>query len=442
MAFWICAAILLGIAAFWLSQPLASKISPKLESAHERIIAIAKERRNEIHSAFESGDLNTKEHAQAMTDLEVALADELSTSKELGETTDKSPKFSTPVILLSLPIVAISMYALTGTSDYPLQAQQAKAIQFAQTTADEPASGVPSLEQLVVGLGAQLQQNPNDERGLFLLGQTYSRIGRHAESAEVYGKLLALVGPNPDLLTERADAIVMSNNRGFSEDSTALLKQAIELDPHHIKARWLAGLAALEFGRAELALEHWLWAKAELTGDPSGSLQIAQLIDSAKQQLGNQTEQIETRAIDKIAQHNQSAEHLATAGESASTPNTEDADNPIELTIKVSISEDARSIASPEDIVFIFVKAQTGSKAPLAVERLHVADLPTTVTLDDSKAMLPQMKLSLFEDVTISARISKTGQAIAQAGDIESGSINTKNSHNELLSLTISDVVE
>ncbi len=440
MLFWICAAVLLGIAVFWLSRPLNASNAPKLESAHERIIAIAKERRNEIQSSLDTGDLTPQEHTQAMADLESALADELSTSNELGEAKSSPPNFSSAAILLCVPLIALGMYALTGTSDYQFRAEQAKA----QAAANKQAEAVPSLEQLVDGLEARLQENPTDERGLFLLGQTYSRIGRHAEAADTYSKLLSQVGPNADLLVEQADAMAMNNNQAFTQDSYALLTQAIDLDPHHVKGRWLIGIADMGSGLTKQALEHWLWAKEQLRDDPAGSAQITQLIDNARQQLGDQAKDAEALILEKITKHNQSAEHLATVSEiqqggDTATANSSDA---IALQIQVSLGDNINAEVNPEDTVFIFAKARSGPKAPLAVQRVQVADLPITVTLDDSNAMLPQFKLSLFEEVTVSARISKTGEPIAQSGDIETKGVDVMLPYTETISLSLSNVVK
>ena len=56
---------------------------------------------------------------------------------------------------------------------------------------------------------------------------------------------------------------------------------------------------------------------------------------------------------------------------------------------------------------------------PLAVKRLRAADLPVTVVLDDSMAMTPAMRLSNFPEVRVGARISGSGQAMPQSGDME-----------------------
>jgi cytochrome c-type biogenesis protein CcmH len=85
--------------------------------------------------------------------------------------------------------------------------------------------------------------------------------------------------------------------------------------------------------------------------------------------------------------------------------------------VKVDINGDVRSRFSDSDTVFIYAKAAAGPKMPLAVQRLTLAQLPTTVTLDDSMAMMEGMNMSSFGSVIVSARVTTTGSAIAKAGD-------------------------
>lgn len=55
---------------------------------------------------------------------------------------------------------------------------------------------------------------------------------------------------------------------------------------------------------------------------------------------------------------------------------------------------------------------------PLAIVRRPVGDWPAAFTLDDSMAMAPNLKLSGFAQVVVSARISRSGNATPQPGDL------------------------
>ena len=78
--------------------------------------------------------------------------------------------------------------------------------------------------------------------------------------------------------------------------------------------------------------------------------------------------------------------------------------------------------AGPQDTVFVVARALNGPRIPLAVLRRRVADLPMDFALDDTQAMSPELKLSSFPDVIVTARISKSGNAISQPGDLQGAS--------------------
>lgn len=89
------------------------------------------------------------------------------------------------------------------------------------------------------------------------------------------------------------------------------------------------------------------------------------------------------------------------------------------LKVTVSLSPALARKAAPDDTVFIFARPTSGPRMPLAIVRKQVKDLPTTVVLDDSQGMNPQMKLSSVPEVTVVARVTKSGMADVQEGDLE-----------------------
>jgi cytochrome c-type biogenesis protein CcmH len=92
--------------------------------------------------------------------------------------------------------------------------------------------------------------------------------------------------------------------------------------------------------------------------------------------------------------------------------------------------------------LFVFAKAVDGPPMPLAIARLTAAQLPTSVTLTDAMSMMPNMTLSKFPQIILGARISKSGNAIAQSGDFQTLSAAVSNSGTEPIRLTIDRRVE
>ena len=110
---------------------------------------------------------------------------------------------------------------------------------------------------------------------------------------------------------------------------------------------------------------------------------------------------------------------------------------PASITVSINLDANLRSQVAPSDAVFVYARAMQGPPMPLAVKKLTVGDLPASISLSDSDAMMPTMKLSSFEQVVVGARVSKSGNPVAQAGDffIEVDSIDSSNPPSELILL-------
>jgi cytochrome c-type biogenesis protein CcmH len=112
------------------------------------------------------------------------------------------------------------------------------------------------------------------------------------------------------------------------------------------------------------------------------------------------------------------------------------------LTVQVDIAPGLKQRLGASDVLFVFARAPEGSRMPLAIQRLSASDLPVTVTLDDSTSMMPQLKLSTLPEVVVGARVSKSGQAVPQPGDLEALSDPVRSDRNDPVRLTIDRVVE
>jgi len=270
------------------------------------------------------------------------------------------------------------------------------------------------MEQLVAGLAAKLQEEPENAEGWFMLGRSYMSMGRYPEAAAAFKRVHDLVGDEPAVMLRYADALAMA--QGGKIAPFELIQRALQIKPDDTTGLWLAGLGYEEQGQYEQAVQHWRKLEMMMQDDPAALNEVRNLIARAEQQLGR-TVTVET------------------------TPAKPAAVSSAALTVTVSLDAALQDKVSADDTVFIFARAMEGPPMPLAAVRKQVRDLPLTVTLDDSMAMMPQMKLSNFTDVTVGARISKSGAPRAQSGDLQGEISSVKTDNKSMIQLRIDQVV-
>lgn len=335
------------------------------------------------------------------------------------------------VIAIALPAGALALYAKYGE---PRAIDPAQATVAATTSAD--GQQAPDLASALAGLESRLEANPNDAEGWALLARGY-------QSSQQFDKALAAMKHVRELLPDDLDAQVgyaealglASPDRSLEGEPLTLIESALTRDPVHQRALWLAGIAEMQRGDSASALKHWRTLENLLPPGSDIRTTLAAQIRSAESEAGLTS----TPAADA----DPTAQASAIAGQSSSTTATPAA-APAGHAITVSVRLDPALAAkvSPTDTLFVFARAASGPRMPLAIQRLTAADLPATVQLDDSTSMMPTMTLSTFPDIVIGARISKTGNAIASSGDLQVLTETISQSAiKDHVQLTISDIV-
>ena len=395
IVFWIFAALMLA-AALWLLIPaLLGRKSIHDLDRNQQNVAIARDRLKELESEYGRGSLSEVDYEQAKQELEQALLNDVDTSAASNTSVStSSTRASLAWVALGVPLAAVLLYLQLGTpAALQPQVQAAAAPQQGHTGGDSTAS----MDQLVASLAAKLQQEPENPEGWFMLGRSYMSMGRYAEAAEAFQRVLNQVGDDPNVMLRYADALAMAQGGQIGGKPFELIKKALLLKPDDATGLWLAGLGYEEQGQYELAVQHWRKLEPLMQDDPASLNEVRNLIARAEQKLG--------RPVSTAMAETAAPESVAVSG----------------AALKVTVSLDAalQDKVSPGDTVFIFASAVAGPPMPLAAVRKQVSDLPVTVTLDDSMAMMPQMKLSNFIEVKIGARISKSGSPGAQSGDLQ-----------------------
>jgi cytochrome c-type biogenesis protein CcmH len=259
-----------------------------------------------------------------------------------------------------------------------------------------------------------------------MLARSYEVLGRYPEAVTAYENVLRLGDSEPDTLADYADVLVMANGGRFDAQAGGLLQRALDQQPDNIKALWLMGHWKNQQADYTAAIDHWQRAAALLPPEGKDAEVIARQIAQARQRAGLPAEDTVTVAARPAA---------ANAGAAPGAART------AAIQVSVSLDPQLAARADPDDTVFIFARAVSGPRMPLAITRRQVRDLPVSVTLDDSQAMSPAMTLSKFDQVSVGARVSSSGNAMPQSGDLQGSISPVQTSGGGNIELMISETV-
>lgn len=412
IAFILIAAAMVAVALAWLLVPLLRHRSqPDVDRAASNV-ALLRDQLREIDSDVANGTLSAERAAQAKAELETRVLDEATAAPPPAAAgTSRAGQRSAFALAVLVPVAAAGIYLTLGTPE-ALSPQ-------AEVAAGASGGGhdlTPAqMEDMVGRLAAKLEKEPANVEGWVILARTYYVMKRYADASRAFERAVALAPDVPELLADYADVLGAAQGGNLAGKPTELINRALAVNPTYWKALALAGTAAFNVKDYKSAVMHWERLKANVPPDSS----IAQTVDSSI---------AEARALGGIATTatGTPAQPRATAPQAGAMPPAKAAaatDAPalpgtsVGGTVKLAPAVAAK--AAPGDPVFIFARAAEGSKMPLAILRREVKDLPLTFTLDDSMAMAPNMKLSSFPQVVVGARVSKSGNAVPAAGDLE-----------------------
>ena len=417
--FWSLAAVMVMMALLFVLPPLMRKRTASAISRDDLNANVIKEQLAELEADLLAGKLDKAQFDAARQDLERELLYDLASSGDAQTATpERGGRWLTLLLIPAIPLCAVLLYQLMGAAELIDRVQHAQTSQSQQEQSQqEQSQPVATIEEMVTLLATRLQQQPDDLKGWAMLARSYSIMKRYSEATAAYENVLRLGGEDAGLLTDYADAMVMANGGIFTDESGALLVRALELDPGNVKGLWLAGHWKNQSGAQAEALGYWQQAALKLPAGSEDATVITQQINEVQRQLGITTE---------------SAPAIATATDSG---------HGVSLSVHVALTPDFSAIAAAEDTVFIYARATQGSRMPLAIVRKQVKDLPVTVTLDDSMAMSPQMVLSMLDQVTVGARVSKSGGAMPQSGDLQGLVTPVDTQTTETIQITISNKV-
>jgi cytochrome c-type biogenesis protein CcmH len=416
ITFWLLAAGLIGLALLFVVPPLVLRRAERPDVDRDALnLAVFRQQIEELDSDLGSGDLDQEQYDAARLDLERELLRDVEGSDEGSSAAGtNSGRWAALALAVLIPVISISLYLHQGDVGIIPRLETA-AVQPAgsqQIPADHPAAGGPpaSLDVMVERLAERMEKQPDDVQGWLILGRSYTVLHKPDQAVHALEKAYQLAPKQPDVLTAYAEALATKNGNHLDGRPAELIKTALEIDPQNINARWLDGLLAFQQGQFPRAASQWEGILARLDPQAKEAGVLHRLINEARRRGGLPHLQTPAGGSTQMAEN---AAAGAPAGTGAQTSQA------AKLTVDVSLDPALAAKATPQETVFIYAKAVSGPPMPLAVQRVHVSQLPLSVTLDDSMAMMPAMRLSAFPEVTVGARISKSGQPIPQSGDLE-----------------------
>ena len=387
--FWIYSVLLLVAALLLLLWPVLRGRKDQAEEDRTALnIALYEEHVAELEAQHASGALSAEKLAEGR----------LEASRELLSDTDVGRPKQSANLGNALPIIAALLVPIVGLGLYMHWGSSEK-VALTMSMVEQPKT----LEEMIKRLEDTVRLQPDSVDAWYFLGRSYMSEQRPKDAANAYEKTIELVGRQPDLLGQWAQALYFANNKQWSTELQELVDEALRQDPNEATSLGLLGIAAFEDKRFQDAIDAWTQLSKDL--DPQDpSLEAIQTgIDRARSSLAD--------APAPTVDANAAKDAVSDASAAVSD---------YKLLIDVTISDELLKQSSATDTVFVFARAESGPPMPLAAKRLTVADLPASIALTDEDSLLPQLKLSSIGRLKLQASISSTGDAMQAQWSSES----------------------
>lgn len=355
---------------FFRSPQQGPNNSGQLQS--EASLAILRESMGLLLKERQAGLITDDEFTKQQEELERRTHDEVVSDSQQSHTLATHSIKKLPFFLaVFIPLAVVGLYFIIGNPN-----------------AINPPSNPQEQQilEMVKQLEGRLKTDPNNAQGWVFLARTYGALNRITDAKNAFNKALTLDPKNSDTLADLADLIAYEN-KTMNGPATDLINQALQINPKNPKALALKGTAAFETADYAQAIKNWELAIPNLgPNDVAFAQGLTASIAEAKKLLRPSS----AAAIDQA----------------------------LTLSGKVLMSPGLKGLVSPSDVVFIYAKAIDGPRLPLAIIKSTAGQLPISFILSDEQSMSPQFKLSQYKEVSLTVRVSKTGNAIPEKGDL------------------------
>lgn len=384
-----CAALTIAVLVrllwpLWRQAPSNERTLAELNSK------VYRDQLGELERDLSRGQLTAASYEEARDELQRRLLQDVQAASDVPAAAPRG-RWTAVALAVLVPLGAAGLYARVGN---------AGAI---EASANAQAATPENVQRIVAQLAEALEKSPNNPQGWVLLARAYTKMERFDEAVAAYDRAAPLVEKTPDLLVEQADVVTAAAGDNLEGRPMQLVRKALAIEPRHPMGLMLMGMSAYRRGQHAEAIGYWQTLLQVLPAGSDESRQVQANIDQARSEGKLPATASATGAPAGAAQP--SAAAAAPAGS---------------VSGEVGIAPELAAQVKPGDLLFIVARGDDGSRAPVAVLRVKASELPLSFTLDDSLAMMPERTLSKAKSVILVARISRSGQPMAQPGDLTS----------------------
>lgn len=352
--------------------------------------AIYRDQFAELERDRSEGSLSQADYEQAKAELQRRMLEDAAGEPAPGKMGEPAAPAS---VSRALPIALGAFLLIGGAIGYMALGNP---LAINPPVQDGHNIGDAEIERMVAEMEARLEKEPGNYQGWAMLARSYKFMNRYPEAVRAYARTGPMLDTSAELLVDYADTLAAAK-RGFTPEVLALIDKALKLEPTNLQGLWLRGTAFYEEGRYDKAIVDW---ELLLKGLPPGTEEervVTANIAEARELLGKSGKKV---SADKTA----AATAAAPAVQASVTGRVEVAAN---LADKVPTGATLMVIARPAD----------GSHMPIGVF-MAKGGLPADFTLDDSMAMSPDNLISKHKELLVEARLSRSGQAMPEPGDL------------------------
>jgi cytochrome c-type biogenesis protein CcmH len=296
------------------------------------------------------------------------------TSEEDDRATLGPTKKTAIALLVFVTLLSSGMYFFLGD-----------VTRVAQMDSDQPMTQA-GVEKMVAEFADKMEKDPGNLKGWTMLARSYRVLGRNEDAAKAYARAGNFIDSDPQLLADYADALASNANGNFSGKPLSLINQALKLDPNNLMALWLSGTASFSAGNYRSAVQAWEKLATQLPPNSEELKGIEASIAEARSK-GGLVAKAPVVASGKV------------------------------ISGQIALSSELQSKVKEGDTVLVIARP-VGERMPVAVLKISVAQFPMRFVLNDALAMNPSAPLSKLKEVSVEVRISKTGMAKPEPGDL------------------------